>query len=428
MGHLVMNKRTRLAMRSPRRLAEWAAGVAAASLLAMPLAAAGASSASGHVTSPGVRAACPATAATYYHPGHALYAHCDALVRTGIRSDTPTGYGPTDFQSAYKLTAASKQRGKGQTVAIVDAYNDPDLASNLATYRAHYKLPACTKASGCLKIVNQNGKTSPLPAGNTDWATEESLDVDMVSAICPNCHIILVEASGQGALSGLGAAEDEAAKLAPVISNSWSISTDAPDSTYGKYFNHPGHAITFSGGDIGYGTRYPADSQYVTAVEGTSLTKAPGTARGWTETVWNDGGGEATGSGCSQYNTKPKWQKAASVKDTACAKRTQGDVAADADPNTGAAIYDTYGQNGWLQVGGDSEASPTVAAVYALAGNATKVVYGSYPYAHTGDLFDVTKGSNGTCTPPKADAYLCTARKGYDGPSGLGTPDGYKGF
>ena len=429
MGHPVLGNRTRKATRSPRRAAGWVAGTAAASLLAISLATAGAASASGHLTAQGVHAACPATAATFYHPGHALDAHCDALIRTGIRTDTPVGYGPADFQSAYKLTAASKQRGKGQTVAIVDAYSNPDLAKDLTTYRAHYKLPACTTASGCLRIVNQKGKASPLPAGNTDWGVEETLDMDMVSAICPNCHIILVEASNES-ISGLGAAEDEAAKLAPVISNSWSISTDAPDTTYGKYFNHPGHAITFSGGDIGYGTRYPADSQYVTAVEGTKLTKAPGTARGWTETVWNEEskGDGATGSGCSQYNTKPTWQKAASVKDTACAKRTQGDVAADADPFTGAAIYDTYGYGGWFQVGGDSEASPTIAAVYALAGNATKVVYGSYPYAHTRDLFDVTKGSNGTCTPPKTDYYLCQARKGYDGPSGLGTPDGYQGF
>ena len=430
MGDPVTEQRTHLTTRLPRRLAGWKAGVGVASFLAVSLATVGAANASGHRASPGVRAVCAATADTYYHPGHVLYAHCDALVRTGVRTSAPTGYGPADFQSAYKLTAASQQRGKGQTVAIVDAYNDPNLAKDLATYRANYKLPACTKASGCLRIVNQFGKSSPLPAPNASWATEESLDVDMVSAICPNCHIVLVEASGQGAIGGLGAAEDEAAKLAPVISNSWSISSDAPDTTYGKYFNHPGHAITFSGGDVGYGTRYPADSQYVTAVEGTELTKAPGTTRGWTETVWNTESqdGAATGSGCSQYNTKPAWQKAASLKDTACAKRTQGDVAANADPYTGAAVYDTYGQGGWLQVGGDSEASPTIAGVYALAGNATTVKYGSYPYAHTSDLFDVTKGSNGTCTPPKADYYFCHARKGYDGPSGLGTPNGYKGF
>jgi subtilase family serine protease len=405
------------------RLSRGAMTALAAGVCAVLATMASASAASAHVARPGVRAVCQATAATFYHPGHALYAHCDALIRTGVRTDTPSGYGPADFQAAYKLTAASKQRGKGQTVAIVDAYNDPDAASNLATYRKYYKLPACTAASGCFKQVSQNGKASPLPAGNTSWGTEESLDVDMISAICPNCHIILIEASSSS-FKSLGTAEDEAAKLgADVISNSWGASSDAPDSTYGKYFNHPGHAVTFSGGDSGYGPHYPATSQYVTAVEGTELTKASGSKRGWDEVVWS-----GTGSGCSKYNTKPSWQKAASVKDTACAKRTMGDVAADADPSTGAAIYDTYGQDGWLQVGGDSEASPTVAGVYALAGNGTKVTYGSYPYAHTSDLFDVTKGSNGTCTPPKADKYLCTARVGYDGPSGLGTPDGYQGF
>jgi subtilase family serine protease len=414
------------------RLSRGAMTALAATVCAVLAMVASASAASAHVARPGVRAVCKATAAMFYHPGQELYAHCDALIRTGIRADTTSGYGPADFQAAYKLTAASKQRGKGQTVAIVDAYSDPDLAKNLATYRAHYKLPACNTASGCLRIVNQEGKASPLPTGNTGWGTEESLDVAMVSAICPNCHIIMVEASS-ASFASLGAAEDEAVKLgAQVVSNSWSSLTDAPDSKYGHYFNHPGHAIVFAGGDDGYGAdglQYPATSYYVTAVNGTTLTKAPGTSRGWTETVWGSAsGGEGTGSGCSQYNTKPKWQKAASVKDTACAKRTTGDVAADANPATGAAIYDTYGQAGWLEVGGDSEAGPIVAGVYALAGNATKVKYGSYPYAHTSDLNDVTKGSNGTCTPPKADAYLCTARKGYDGPTGLGTPDGYKGF
>ncbi len=426
MGYPVLVMRSRQATRSARRPGRAVAVLAWAACLVAGTATA---SAAVHPARPGVRAVCAATAATFYHRGHMLYAHCDALVRTGVRTDVPTGYGPADFQSAYKLTTASKQRGKGQTVAIVDAYSDPHAAADLAKYRSHYGLPPCTIVSGCFRQVNQNGKASPLPAGNTGWGVEESLDVDMVSAICPNCHIILVEAS-TASITSLGAAEDEAAKLgADVISNSWGASSDAPDSTYGKYFNHPGHAVTFSGGDNGYGVDYPATSQYVTAVEGTTLTKAAGSTRGWTETVWGSAsGGQGTGSGCSVYNTKPTWQKAASVMDTACAKRTMGDVAADADPNTGAAIYDTYGYAGWLQVGGDSQASPTIAAVYALAGNATAVTYGSYPYAHTSGLFDVTSGANGTCTPPAQDKYLCTARTGYDGPSGLGTPNGYQAF
>jgi subtilase family serine protease len=174
-------------------------------------------------------------------------------------------------------------------VAIVDAYSDPDLASNLATYRKQYKLPACTTASGCLRIVNQHGQSSPLPAGNTNWGTEETLDVDMVSAICPNCHIIMVEAGGIS-FASLGAAEDEAVTLgAKVVSNSWSATTEAPATKYGKYFNHPGHAIAFAGGDDGYGEyglQYPAASYYVTAVNGTTLARAPGTKRGWAQTVW----------------------------------------------------------------------------------------------------------------------------------------------
>jgi subtilase family serine protease len=386
-----------------------------------------------HPATPAVRAVCPATAATYYHPGRMLSMHCDALIRTGVRADIPTGYGPADFQSAYNLVTASKTRGKGQTVAVVDAYSNPDAATDLAAYRKYWKLPACTTASGCLRILNQYGKASPLPRGNTDWGVEESLDLDMVSAICPNCHIILVEAK-TASIANLGAAEDEAATLgADVISNSWDAATDAPDSQYGKYFNHPGHLSVFAAGDYGYGTSYravyPASSYYVASVGGTTLTKAAGTTRGWRESVWGSAsGGSGTGSGCSEYNTKPAWQKAASLKDTACHKRTKNDVAADASPYTGAAIYDTYGYGGWLQVGGTSEATPIISAVYALAENAAKVVYGSYPYAHSSHLFDVTSGANGTCTPPANDKYLCTARKGYDGPTGLGTPDGYQAF
>ena len=208
----------------------------------------------------------------------------------------------------------------------------------------------------------------------------------------------------------LGAAEDEAAKLgAQVISNSWSISTDAPDSTYGKYFDHPGHAITFSGGDIGYGTRYPADSQYVTAVEGTTLTKDTSTSRGWSETVWGSAaGGEGTGSGCWQYNTKPAWQKAASVKDTACAKRTQGDVAADANPSTGAAVYDIYGYGGWLQVGGDSEASRPWPGCTPWP--ATAPPSPTPPTPTPTPAACSTSPAAPTAPAPRRPSYLCTAR------------------
>ncbi|MYV95191.1 peptidase S8, partial [Streptomyces sp. SID1034] len=182
-----------------------------------------------------------------------------------------------------------------------------------------------------------------------------------------------------------------------------------------QYFNHPGVAITVSSGDGGYGTEYPAASRYVTAVGGTSL-KTASNSRGWTDTVWS-----GAGSGCSAYDAKPSWQK-----DTGCAKRTVADVSAVADPATGVAVYDTYGGDpGWEVFGGTSASSPLIAAVYALAGvPSSGSTPASFPYAHTGSLNDVTSGSNGSCSP----AYLCKGGSGYDGPSGLGTPNGTAAF
>jgi subtilase family serine protease len=354
---------------------------------------------------------------------------CMALIRTDIRQrleaafghDAPVGYGygPSDLRSAYNLPSTTA--GRGQTVAVVDAYNDPDAVSNVATYRSAWGLPACDSSTGagCLTVLNQNGKASPLPtnAGDTGWATEESLDVDMVSAICPKCHILLMEADA-ASVKSLGTAVDSAVRLgAGFVSNSYGGSQSKNDPTYDTdYYQHPGIAVTASAGDDGYGVSYPAASQYVTSVGGTSLVKDPAVTRGWTETVW-----DGTGSGCARKDeAKPSWQK-----DKGCHNRTDNDVAAVADPDTGVAIYDTYDQSGWLEVGGTSVASPLIASVYALAGTPTAGTYpSSYPYAHTGDLNDVTVGSNGTCH----ETYLCTAGPGYDGPTGWGTPNGTGAF
>ena len=353
---------------------------------------------------------------------------CNALLRVRVSSTgehaaataAPSGYGPSDLQSAYALPSSTK--GSGQTVAVVDAYNDPDAASDLATYRSQYGLPACTVANGCFKQVSQTGSTTSLPRNNGGWAEEESLDLDMVSAICPLCHIDLVEASSTTTAS-LGTAENEAAKLgATEISNSYGGSESSSDTSYDSaYYNHPGIAITASSGDDGYGVEYPAASQYVTSVGGTSLTRSS-TARGWTETVWDD-----AGSGCSSVDAQPSWQKANSQITSVCSRRAVADVSADADPNTGVAVYDSYsyeGYSGWLVFGGTSVASPIIASVYALAGNGSSVTYGSYPYSHTSSLNDVTSGSNGSCSK----ARLCTGESGWDGPSGLGTPEGTGAF
>ncbi|MEY9964895.1 subtilase family serine protease [Streptacidiphilus sp. MAP12-16] len=352
-------------------------------------------------------------------------AYCNALhvtsvtehIRaTGITPNaTPSGFGPSDLLSAYNLPAGG---GAGQTVAIVDAYNDPNAAADMATYRAQYGLPACTVASGCFKQVNQKGSTSSLPRNNSSWSGEISLDLDMVSAIAPNAHIILVEAS-TASMTNLGTAVNEAATLgATEISNSYGGSESSADTGYDStYFNHPGIAITVSSGDSGYGVQYPAASPNVTAVGGTSLTKASNT-RGWSESVWNTSSTEGAGSGCSAYEPKPTWQT-----DSGCSHRTVADVSAVADPATGVAVYQTYGGSGWTVYGGTSVAAPLIGAVYADAGS-----HAGNPaadaYAHTSALNDVTTGATASCTP----AYLCTAEIGYDGPTGLGTPNGLGAF
>jgi subtilase family serine protease len=344
------------------------------------------------------------------------FAACKALVRTDAAARpfsplAPAGLSPANLKSAYKLPAAG---GAGLTVAIVDAFDDPKAESDLATYRSTFGLPACTTANGCFRKVNQNGAASPLPAGNTGWAEEISLDVDMVSAICPQCHILLVEASS-ASITALGTSVNTAVRLGAVaVSNSYGGGEFSTETSSDSYYNHPGVAITVSSGDSGYGVEYPAASRYVTAVGGTHLT-ASSTTRGWTETAWS-----GAGSGCSRYEGKPTWQH-----DTGCARRTVADVSAVADPATGVAVYDTYNVGGWLVFGGTSVAAPVIAGVYALAG---RPAAGSYPaslaYSHTGSLFDVTSGSNGSC----GGTYLCTAKAGYDGPTGLGTPNGTGAF
>ena len=346
-------------------------------------------------------------------------ARCHAIiVLNGITPNgtSPAGYNPPDLQSAYSLPSSTA--GGGQTVGIVDAYNDPNAESDLGVYRSQFGLSACTTANGCFRKVNQSGGTK-YPRSNGGWAQEISLDLDMVSAICPNCHILLVEASSNS-LSNLGTSVNEAAALgATEISNSYGGGESSSDPSYDtSYFNHPGIAITVSSGDSGFGVQYPAASQYVTAVGGTTLNKASNT-RGWSETAWS-----SAGSGCSAYDAQPSWQN--TILAGLCSQRGVADVSAVADPNTGVSVYDSYsyqGQSGWLVFGGTSVASPIIASVYALAGNAAAVTYGSYPYSNTSGLNDVTSGSNGSC-----GTKLCNAGPGWDGPTGLGTPNGTTGF
>ena len=335
---------------------------------------------------------------------------------------TPSGYGPSSLQSAYKLPSSSA--GSGQRVYVVDAYDDPNAESDLAAYRSQYGLPSCTTANGCFKKLNQNGATSPLPTGDTGWAGEISLDLDMVSAVCPNCGITLIEAND--ASDNLFTAVKEATTLgAKFVSLSWGGPESGSEATYDStYFKSSGVVYTASTGDDAYqyGVIYPATSVDAVAVGGTSLTSASNT-RGWSETVWKTSSTEGTGSGCSSDEAKPSWQSIIST--SVCSRRADSDLSAVADPATGVAVYQTYGGSGWAVYGSTSAAAPIIASVYALAGApASTDKPASFPYSHTGNLNDVASGNNGTCSP----ALLCTAAAGWDGPTGLGTPNGTAAF
>jgi subtilase family serine protease len=297
-------------------------------------------------------------------------------------------------------------------VAIVDAYDDPTAEADLGVYRAQFGLPPCTTANGCVRKVNQSGGAN-YPRKNAGWATEISLDLDMVSATCPGCHILLVEATSNS-FANLGTAVNYGATQGvAAISNSYSGGDSAQTSAY----NHPGIAITASTGDSGYGVGSPASFDSVVAVGGTSLTRAAGTSRGWTESAWS-----GAGSGCSTMNAKPSWQTSA----TQCSGKALADVSAVADPNTGVSVYDStpyQGSSGWMVFGGTSASAPIIGAVYALGGNLSGYP-ASYTWSHSSGLFDVTSGSNGSCSP----TVWCHAGAGWDGPTGLGTPNGTTAF
>lgn len=321
----------------------------------------------------------------------------------------PSGYGPSDLRTAYGLATASAGNGAGKTIAIVDAYGYPTAESDLQVYRSQYGLPTCTVGNGCLKIVNQTGG-SVAPRSDNGWDQEQALDLDMASAICPNCKILLVQANSSS-FANLSAAVDYAAGVAGVvaISNSYGGAEYSSETADQSHYNNPtqrGIAVTVSSGDNGYGVQFPAAASNVTAVGGTHLVL------GSAETAWS-----GAGSGCSAYIGKPSWQK-----DTGCAHRTVADVSAVADPNTGVAVYGpNRSHSQWMVFGGTSVAAPLIAGVYAISGS---VVPTATTYTNAAALHDVTSGSNGSC----GGTYLCTAGPGYDGPTGLGTPNGTNAF
>jgi subtilase family serine protease len=365
---------------------------------------------------PNVVAACP-------HPRMGE-AQCFALVRTGPAivpdggSGPNGGYTPAQLQKAYNLPSSTK--GSGQIVAIVDAYDNPNIASDLAFYRSYFGLPAANFTK-----YNEEGQTGDYPQGSEGWGSEEDLDVDMVSASCPNCTIYLIEANS-ATISDLEASVAEAVTLgAHIISNSYSNCFLGGNCGYDRsYYDVPGVTYVAASGDSGYGTGplYPSAFDSVVAAGGTSLYVDRKSQRGFSETAWI-----GTNSGCATGEKKPAWQH-----DWGCHYRTGNDVATVADIATGVAAYDTYGFNGWVVDGGTSAASPLVAGIFGLAGNATsqhggKTFWEKDHRAGT-DLFHIKKGSNGECTP----AYLCKdgthEYRSYGGPTGWGTPNGIGAF
>lgn len=381
--------------------------------------------------------------------------------------------GPASVQKAYGLSRVTPP--STQTIALVDAYDDATVAADLAVFDSRFGLPACTEANGCLRKVNQNGAASPLPPSSgreeRGWAQEIATDVEVAHGVCPSCLILLVEAN-TNKNEDLYAAEQTAVALgASEISNSWGGEEPSVDS---PAFDHPGIVITASAGDEGYldwltgeraeAAQYPASSPHVVGVGGTRLALNAETGAWEGETVWNDGGANgltlegagAAGGGCSARFGATSWQQGVpDWSSLGCpGTRAVADVAADADPYTGVAVYDSTetpeGEKGWTMIGGTSVASPIIAAAFALAGGSYGVAYPSRTLYESllsdpASLHDVVSGSNGECRkrPSKTGAASCTpaeesqtcaaqsiclAGPGYDGPSGVGTPAGVDAF
>jgi subtilase family serine protease len=336
---------------------------------------------------------------------------CDALVmgaKSGMQPNV-LGLAPTDFQTAYNLPSATK--GKGQTVFIVDAFDNPDVASDVVTYRTEFDLGKVK-----FKKYNQDGQQSNYPSPNQNWGFEIDLDVQMVSAGCPKCAIDLIEANSNST-SDLFTAEKEAVKLgAHIITNSWG---GGGGSASDGAFDAAGVTYLASAGDGGYGMQDPADYQTVVSVGGTNLTKQ---GSSYIESVWR-----LTGGGCSVVS-KPSWQH-----DPSCTKRTGNDVSAVA---VNVAEYDSYGYGGWREASGTSVSSPLLASVFALAGNAAKRQSGKPFWTLSKkqlkkDLHYISSGGDG-CPGSITGSYLCTAGTNqfgtYSGPAGWGTPNGVGAF
>jgi len=336
---------------------------------------------------------------------------------------SPTGLSPVQIGHAYgfdKLSCyGTSSCGSGQTIAIVDSYDDPNIANDLNTFDTQFGLPSCTTANGCFTKATPQG----LPAGNTGWALEESLDVEWAHAVAPGAKIILVEAK-DSFISSLLSAIDYAVTQPNVhqVSMSWGGGDSVDDSVYDSHFNVAGVSFTASAGDSGSGVIYPAASPFVVSVGGTTLN-VDGSGNVQSETAWSGSGG-----GVSSYESKPSYQNGFNSN----SGRGVPDVSYDADPNTGVSVYDSYGYGGWLQVGGTSVGAPQWAAAISIINGQKTTSFSAASFDPNTTLYsaaggtsynfnniyfrDIASGTNGNC------GSICTARLGYDYVTGLGSP------
>jgi hypothetical protein len=323
--------------------------------------------------------------------------------------DTPQGWTPADLQSAYAIDATL---GAGITVAVTDMFGYSKAEADLAVYRSTFGLPPCTSASGCFKVIDQSGGPPPPdPTNDSDaaWNAQTAAELDLISAACPLCKILVVLTNHDDGL--LVAQQTAATAGANVISNDWGSSEPDPAASEHYFQTTPPIGIFASASSRGYnnggeGPLFPSTSAHVISVGNTALTKAPGTVRGWTELPLSSGG-----SACSTQIPKPGYQ-ASIISDTVCKYRAACDVAAD---STNLAMY--Y-KGGWVVGGGI--ASPLAAAIFAMTGNA--LAGPSFPYANPSAFWDIlgsASNQNGSCGAP-----LCIAGSGWDGPTGIGTPNG----
>jgi subtilase family serine protease len=339
---------------------------------------------------------------------------CLALTVNGVRqSSTPSGLTPTDLETRYKLPIT---KGAGQIVAIVDAYDNPNIAADLSAYRSQFGLGTANFTK-----YNQEGQQSNYPSGSTGWGTEEDLDVDMVSAACPKCTIDLIEANSSNT-SDLEIAEAEAVTLgAHIISNSYICYASSCGYSESSY-DTPGVTYLAASGDAGFDENGPPEwFGTVVSVGGTQLTPSGST---FSESVWADAGGGCSNNSSGTGQAKPSWQH-----DPGCTYRTDADVSSEAGCSPGVAEYDSYGNPGWIQECGTSAASPLNAGVFALSGKASDRDAARKFWNRTKrHLHYITSGSNGSCS----GSYLCQAGTkqygNYSGPAGWGTPNGIQGY